>query len=92
MKQERYVQVIGVQRCMVDNPEHEVKVTRINDAWHCRVYVQGEVNQEAKCFHRANIGYTCRSLLRWEDKCGNISKLASSARARLNTKTQQVDI
>jgi hypothetical protein len=47
------------------------------------VLLNGEVNQEAVCNSKADIGYTARNLLRWEDKCGNISAFASAARARL---------
>ena len=81
---ERYDQVLRIQRCLVGECEHEVTVRNINGKYHCRVLVNGEVNQEAVCYNKRDIGYTCRSLLRWEDKCGNISEFASAARNRLN--------
>ena len=81
---ERYDQVLRIQRCLVGECEHEVTVRNINGKYHCRVLVNGEVNQEAVCESKRDIGYTCRSLLRWEDKCGNISEFASAARERLN--------
>jgi hypothetical protein len=81
---ERYEQVIRIQRCILGEVEHEVTVRNINGKYHCRVLVNGTVNQEAVCESKRDIGYTCRSLLRWEDKCGNWSKFASAARERLN--------
>lgn len=82
---ERYKQLIRIQHCCLGETEHEVTVRNINGEYHCRVLVNGRVNQEAVCTNKSDIGHTCRSLLRWEDKCGNISEFASAARKRLNT-------
>jgi len=81
---ERYKQLVRIQRCILGEVEHEVTVCNINGNYHCRVFTNGELNQEAVCYNKCDIGYTCRSLLRWEDKCGNISEFASAARKRLN--------
>ena len=81
---ERYNLVIRIQRCILGEVEHEVTVRNIKGKYHCRVLVNGEVNQEAVCHSKRDITYTCRSLLRWEDKCGNWSKFATAARKRLN--------
>ena len=87
MKQkQRYTQILGIQRCLVDDCEHEVTVRCINGQYHVRVFLNGELNQEAVCCNKLDIGFTARSLLRWEDKCGNISDFASSARKRHNKK------
>jgi hypothetical protein len=75
-----------MQRCIVGECQHEVTVRNINGRYHVRVLLDGEVNQEAVCDSKLDIGWTARSLLRWEDKCGNISKFASSARERHNRK------
>jgi hypothetical protein len=83
---EHYKQLIQIQRCLVGECEHEVTVRNINGRYHVRVLLNGEVNQEAVCDSKAHIGWTARSLLRWEDKCGNISDFASSARRRHNLK------
>jgi hypothetical protein len=80
----RYKQLVRIQRCLVGVCEHKVTVRNIKGNYHCRVLVNGVVNQEAVCYARRDIGHTCRNLLRWEDKCGNISKFASAARERLN--------
>lgn len=69
--------------------EHEVTVRCINGQYHVRVLLDGKVNQEAVARSKADIGVTARSLLRWEDKCGNISQFASSARERHNRKVQE---
>lgn len=82
----RYTQTFRMQRCMVGHCEHEVTVKCINGQYHVRVFLNGVLNQEARCESRADIGWTARSLLRWEDKCGNYSKFASAARERHNRK------
>ena len=81
----RYKQVIKMQRMIVGVCSHEVTVRCINGQYHVRVLLDGVVNQEAIC-NKQDIGFTARSLLRWEDKCGNISAFASSARNRHNCK------
>ena len=81
---ERYKQLFRIREVLMDEVEHEVTVRNINGNYHCRVLLNGVVNQEAVCYSKRDIGYTCRSLLRWEDKCGNISKFANAARKRLN--------
>ena len=73
-----------MKRMLLGEVEHEVTVRNIDGNYHCRVLVNGEVNQEAVCYSKRDITYTCRSLLRWEDKCGNWSKFARSSRERLN--------
>lgn len=83
---ERYEQLIRIQRCLVGVCEHEVTVKNINGNYHVRILLDGVVNQEAVCYSKRDIGYTAKSLLRWEDKCGNISQFASSARERHNRK------
>lgn len=85
----KYKQVLPLQTIYFDEVEHEVKVTRIGNVYHCRVYTNGVLNQEAIAENRNQIGYVCKSLLRWEDKCGNISKFASAARERLNKEIDQ---
>ena len=81
---ERYKQLVRIQRCVLGEVDHEVTVRNIDGNYHCRVYANGELNQEAVCLNKRDISYTCRSLLRWEDKCGNFSEFATAARARLN--------
>ena len=78
----RYKNLFRIKRLLLGKVEHEITVRNINGNYHCRVLVNGELNQEAVCLSKRDIGYTCRSLLRWEDKCGNISKYADAARFR----------
>lgn len=86
MMNQNYTQLIQIQRTCVGECEHEVTVRCINGRYHVRVLLNGAVNQEAVCYSKLDIGWTARSLLRWEDKCGNISKFAGSARQRHNLK------
>jgi hypothetical protein len=85
----KYRQIVRMQRCLVGQCEHTVTVRNINRQYHVRVWLNGQVNQEAVCYRRQDIGFTARSLLRWEDKCGNISSYASSARERHNRELPQ---
>jgi hypothetical protein len=80
----KYKQVLPVQRIYFGDVTHEVKVNRIGNVYHCQVYTNGLLNQEAIAENQSEIGYVCKSLLRWEDKCGNISAFANAARERLN--------
>jgi hypothetical protein len=84
-----YQTILPLQICYFDEVTHEVKVTRIGNVYHCRVFTNGKLNQEAIAQNRSEISYVCKSLLRWEDKCGNFSKFASSARERLNKEIDQ---
>ena len=79
-----YKQVLPMQRMYFAEVEHEVKVNRIGNVYHCQVFTNGILNQEAIAENQSQIGYVCKSLLRWEDKCGNYSAFASAARERLN--------
>lgn len=82
MTQRKIDRVLRMQRCMVQWCEHTVTVRRIGKAWHCRVFVDGVLNQEVKVYDRMDIGFACRDMLRMEDKCGNWSDFAMSARTR----------
>lgn len=74
--------VIGFRCCYFREVTHDVKVTHINGGWNVRLFTEGQVNQEMRVFDRTDIGKAAREMLRWEDKCGNFSKLASAARER----------
>lgn len=64
----------------------EIKVTKINSRWHARLTYKGEVWDEMACANRVDIGYICRTMMRWFDKNGGCSKVASDSRRRLNQK------
>lgn len=66
--------------------EPEIKVTKIKDRWHARLTYKGQVWDEMACDSRVDIGYICRIMMRWFDKCGGCSKVASDSRTRLNQK------
>lgn len=82
-----YKQIVPLQRIYFDEVNHEVTVRYINGKYDCRVFTSDILNQEAVCKTKNLIGFTCRSMLRMEDKCGNISEFADSARFRTNKKT-----
>jgi len=62
------------------------KVTRINDKFHCRLYKKDKVFDEMACNDKRDISFCMSSMLRWYDKLGGSSKMASNARSRLNKK------
>jgi hypothetical protein len=73
----------GMARLLQGVVEHSVKVTRIPGVgFGVRVFVNGTLNQEDIALTRMEIGHVARSMLRMEDKCGNISNFAHSARMR----------
>jgi hypothetical protein len=83
MKTKRLHNKIVIQRLMLGAVEHSTKVTALGKGlWGCRVFVNGVLNQEIVVDNKADICKAIRSMLRMEDKCGNISKMASSSRMR----------
>jgi hypothetical protein len=74
--------VLRLQRTLLGECEHKVTVTRIGNGYNIRVFADGEVNQESRVYNRLDIGSEAKTMLRWEDKCGNISKYAGSSRNR----------
>ena len=58
------------------------KVTHINKNYHCRLFRNGELFDEAKCEKRSDIGRACREMLRWYDKlsCEPYSRWAEWSR------------
>lgn len=75
-----------IQGCV----EHEVKVTHLKGVGYgVRVLVNGEVNQQAVAPTRADIESIAKSMLRMEDKCGNDSDYAYSARHRNKPKNRR---
>lgn len=72
-----------MKRVLCGEVEHNVKVTRVAPGiWGIRVFVDGVLNQESSVDDRTLIGDEIRSMLRMEDKCGNISELAHNSRFR----------
>ena len=62
----------------------EIKVVTINNRYHARLYKGEKVLDEMACEHKEDIGYICRTMLRWYDKMGGNSTFAKQARKRLN--------
>ena len=72
-----------MKRVFCGDVGHDVKVTRVAPGiWGIRVFVNDEINQESTVEDRTLIGPEIRSMLRMEDKCGNISGLAHNSRFR----------
>jgi hypothetical protein len=65
--------------------EYSVKVTRIKNRYHARLYLGNDIISETACELRIDIGHICRYMMRWEDKMGGDIQ-TSRSRKRLNTK------
>lgn len=65
--------------------ETEIKVQRINNRYHARLFINGNLHDEMACQYRIDIGWICREMLRWADKTGFSNDHTSSARKRQTT-------
>lgn len=74
--------IIGFKKVFFKEVEHTTTVRKIGNGWNCRVLTNGEVNQEIRVFRKEDIRIAIGEMLRWEDKCGNISQMASASRER----------
>jgi hypothetical protein len=78
-----------MKKVLQGNVQHDVRVTALKGVGYgVRVFVDGKLNQQGVAATRDQIGPVARDLLRFEDKCGNLSELASAARRRLNGRDQ----
>jgi len=75
-----------MRRVMVGECEHDVKVTRLGDGYNIRVFLNDDINQESRVYEKQHIGAEIQDMLRMEDKCGNISSMASNSRDRRGRK------
>jgi len=69
--------------------EHEIKVTKIGKGWNIRCFRNKEIVEEIRVYARVDIGVAIKQMLRWEDKMGVISEMATNSRERLNKKPHQ---
>lgn len=61
-----------------------IKVTKIKNRWHARLWLDKKLIDEMACEDRMDIGWICREMLRWYDKLGGSSIYAKLARKRHN--------
>lgn len=64
--------------------DYEISVTTINGRHHARLFYKDDVIDEMACEEKADIGYICRTMMRWADKCGG-DEFTSASRDRLNS-------
>jgi hypothetical protein len=70
-----------------DKVAHTTKVTYLKGVGYgVRVFTNGNLSQETIVDDRIDVGKAIRDMLRMEDKCGNISKMAHSSRHRQGKK------
>ena len=63
----------------------DIRVTRIKNDWHSRLFVDGLLVDEMSCKLKEDIGWCCRTMLRWADKMGRCNAHTESARRRLTS-------
>lgn len=80
-----------MMKVMEGQCEHDVKVTRFPNGYGIRVYVNGEVSQEASDVPKSEVSRCIQRMLRMEDKCGNYSNMAHRSRFRLNEKLLKIE-
>lgn len=61
----------------------DIKVTRIKNRYHVRLFVNDKLHDEMSCETRLDIGVCCRKMMRWLDKLGFDSKHATAVRRRM---------
>ena len=61
----------------------DIKVTRINDRWHCRLTGDGKFIDEMACEYRTDVGYCCRTMMRWYDKTYGGNEHSNAVRDRM---------
>lgn len=54
----------------LEQQDLEIKVTRIADRWHARVFSGDMVLDEMACKEKRDIGYICRELLAFQGRLG----------------------
>lgn len=73
---------LSIQRTCLGEVKHQIVVTHLrNGIYGCRCYTNDVLNQEIRVTKNL-ISKACRDMLRWEDKCGNLSDYANSSRHR----------
>lgn len=66
-----------------DKQGWSVKVTRLGDGrYGIRVYHHDKIHSQTTADCRADVGATVAEALRWVDKCGFVSEMASASRDR----------
>lgn len=61
----------------------DIKVTRINDRWYCRLTLDGKLIDEMACQYRTDVGYCCRTMMRWYDKTSGGNAHSNAVRDRM---------
>lgn len=62
--------------------ELHTKVTNINNKYYVRLFEGDNLHSEMACLLKEDIRYCCAELLKWYDKLGGESKMASASRDR----------
>ena len=70
------------KRINMTNEILTIKVTKIGKSWHARLRENGLLIDECICYCKQDINYICRWMLRWYDKLGGVSPMATASRKR----------
>ncbi|AAQ17778.1 hypothetical protein Aeh1ORF116c [Aeromonas phage Aeh1] len=61
----------------------ETKLTRINNKYHCRLYVNDKLYDEMACEFRLDVGLCFRIMMRWLDKTSGDNAHTTAVRRRM---------
>jgi len=71
--------------------EHlRTKATFITDRYYVRLFEDDLIINEMACKCKQDIAWCCRYMLRWFDKLGGVSRMASASRARSKRKLNPI--
>ena len=65
-----------------NNERLTTKVTNINGRFHCRLFDYNKLFDEMACKDKRDISFCMYTMLRWYDKLGGRSRMASRSRDR----------
>lgn len=84
MNDEEYQRLVIAGEKTINGSHYKIKVTTINDRHHARLFYKDDVIDEMACEEKADIGYICRTMMRWADKCGG-DEFTNASRNRRNS-------
>ncbi len=64
---------------------YTIKVTKINNNFHARLFKNSIIIKEMACSHKQDIGFICREMMRWEDKLNGGDKYTAFSRKNQTT-------
>lgn len=84
MNDKEYQRLVIAGGKNINGSPYKIKVTTINNRFHARLFNGDYLIDEMACEEKADIGYICRSMMRWTDKGGG-DQFTHASRMRRNS-------